>query len=193
MTETPLDSRRATVRGGEAAIGNLFADAIRNGSGADIAMTNGGGIRGDREYAADTELTRKDILTELPFGNKVVTIELKGESLLAALENGFSEVETGAGRFPQISGIAVSVDLDKPAGERVLEVMIGDAPLDLAATYILATNDYMARGGDGYSAFKQGKQLVDAMSATLMASQVIDYIAAKGDVASKVEGRIVEE
>jgi 5'-nucleotidase / UDP-sugar diphosphatase len=71
--------------------------------------------------------------------------------------------------------------------------MIGDAPLDPVGTYVLATNDYMARGGDGYSAFKQGKQLVDAMSATLMASQVIDYIAAKGEVAPKVEGRIVEE
>jgi 5'-nucleotidase/UDP-sugar diphosphatase len=192
-TETALDSRRATVRGGEAAIGNLIADAIRESSGADIAITNGGGIRGDKEYAAGTKLTRKDILTELPFGNKVVKAEISGENLVAALENGLSQVETGGGRFPQISGLTVKVDLDKPAGSRVVEVKVGDAALDPAKTYILATNDFMLRGGDGYTAFGKGKELINPIDATLMASQVIDYVAAKGTVSPKVEGRIVTE
>jgi len=192
-TETPLDSRRATVRSGEAAIGNLIADAMRDATGAEIAITNGGGIRGDREYPAEAKLTRKDILTELPFGNKTVKLELDGGDLLAALENGLSQVETGAGRFPQVSGMTMTVDLDKPAGERVVEVTIGGAALHPAKTYIVATNDFMARGGDGYDALAKGRQLINAIDATLMASQVIDYIAAKGTVAPEVEGRIVVE
>jgi len=190
-TETPLDSRRATVRSGEAAIGNLIADAMRNATGAEVAITNGGGIRGDTEYPAGAKLTRKDILTELPFGNKTVKIELTGSQLREAIENGLSQVETGAGRFPQISGMTVTADLDRPAGERVVEVVIGGAPLDPAEIYITATNDFMARGGDGYDALTKGRQLINAIDATLMASQVIDYIAAKGTVAPNVEGRIV--
>ena len=129
----------------------------------------------------------------MPFGNKVVTIELTGGSIVDALENGFSQVETGAGRHPHLSGMSVIVDLEKPAGERVLEIMVAGEALDPAKTYTLATNDYMARGGDGYSAFGAGQQIVDAIDATLMASQVIDYVAAKGTVAPKVEGRIVQK
>lgn len=192
-TETPLDSRRATVRGAESAIGNLFADAMREAVGADLAITNGGGIRADREYAAGAKLTRGDILAELPFGNKTVKLELTGKDIRAALENGFSQAEKGAGRFPQVSGLVVEVDVTKPAGERVLSVAVDGAPLDEAKTYILATNDFMANGGDGYSVFKGAKQLIDPIDATFIASQVIDYIAARKTVAPKVEGRIVEK
>jgi 2',3'-cyclic-nucleotide 2'-phosphodiesterase (5'-nucleotidase family) len=190
-TETALDSRRATVRGQEAAIGNLIADAIRGAVGADVAVTNGGGIRGDREYAAGVDLTGKDVFSELPFGNKTVKLELTGEQIVAALENGFSQVETGAGRFPQISGLTVTADVSEPAGSRVVEVMVGDTPIDPAKTYTLATNDFMARGGDGYVAFAGATNLINAIDATLMASQVMDYIKAAGTVSPKVEGRIV--
>jgi 2',3'-cyclic-nucleotide 2'-phosphodiesterase (5'-nucleotidase family) len=190
VTTTPLDSRRATVRGQEAAIGNLIADAMRAAVHADVAITNGGGIRADREYPAGSALTRADIFAELPFGNQTVSLELTGDGILAALENGFSQVEAVAGRFPQISGMKVTADLSKPAGERVVSVMVGDKPLDPGATYTLATNDFMARGGDGYTMFVDAKQLVDLAAAQLMASQVIDYIAAAGTVSPAVEGRI---
>jgi 5'-nucleotidase / UDP-sugar diphosphatase len=189
-TETALDSRRATVRGQEAAIGNLIADAMRAAVEADAAITNGGGIRADREYAAGTKLTRGDILAELPFGNKTVKLELTGAQLREALENGFSQVEEGTGRFPQVSGLTVEFDASKPAGERVKSVMVGDGPLDDGKTYTLATNDFMARGGDGYSVFSGTKQLVGPIDGQLMASQVIDYIAAEGTVSPQVEGRI---
>jgi 5'-nucleotidase/UDP-sugar diphosphatase len=192
-TETPLDSRRATVRGAESAIGNLFADAMREAVGADLAITNGGGIRADREYSAGAKLTRGDILAELPFGNRTVKIELTGKDIRAALENGFSQAEKAAGRFPQVSGLVVEVDLTKPAGERVVSITVGGAPLDEGKTYILATNDFMANGGDGYAVFKNGKQLIDPIDAVFMASQVIDYIAARKTVAPRVEGRIVEK
>jgi 5'-nucleotidase/UDP-sugar diphosphatase len=189
-TETPLDSRRATVRSQEAAIGNLIADATREAVGADIGITNGGGIRADREYPAGTVLTRGDILAELPFGNVTVKLELTGEQILAGLENGFSQVREVAGRFPQISGMTVEVDLDKVPGERVVSVMVGGEPLDPAKTYTVATNDFMAGGGDGYESFVGAKNLIDPAGAVLMATQVIDYIAAAGKVAPAVEGRI---
>jgi len=189
-SSTALDSRKASVRSAETAIGNLIADATREAVGADIAITNGGGIRGNKEYAAGSKLTRKDVFSELPFGNKTVKIEVSGETVWAALENGFSEIEKGAGRFPQVSGLVVEADATKPAGQRVLSVTIGGKPLDKSAAYTLATNDYMQGGGDGYYMFKKAKVLIGAMSGKLMASDVMDYIAARKDVAPAIEGRI---
>jgi 2',3'-cyclic-nucleotide 2'-phosphodiesterase (5'-nucleotidase family) len=73
----------------------------------------------------------------------------------------------------------------------VKSVKVNGEPLDPAKTYKLATNDFMARGGDGYRAFAESKQLVDVSASQLMATQVIDYVAKAGKVAPKVEGRIV--
>jgi 5'-nucleotidase / UDP-sugar diphosphatase len=190
-TTTELDSRRSTVRGGEAAIGNLIADAIREAVGADVAITNGGGIRADKLYPAGTVLLRRDILSELPFGNTTVKLEVTGAQLLEALETGVSEVEQGAGRFPQVAGLRFRYDPARPAGSRVIEVTVGGAPLDPAARYSVATNDYMAGGGDGYAVFKDAKVLIDPAAAHLMASQVIDHVSAKGEIAPAVEGRIM--
>ena len=120
-TETALDSRRATVRGQEAAIGNLIADAMREAVGADVGITNGGGIRADREYAAGTKLTRRDVFAELPFGNKTVQLEVTGRSPGRAGER-LLPGRGGAGRFPHVSGMVVEVDLSKPPGERVQSV-----------------------------------------------------------------------
>jgi 5'-nucleotidase / UDP-sugar diphosphatase len=190
ITTVLLDSRRSTVRVAESNLGDLIADAIRAGVGAEVALTNGGGIRGDRTYDPGTLLTRKDILTELPFGNVAMLIELSGADLLAALENGVSQVEDKAGRFPQVSGMDFTFDASKPPGSRVVEVKIAGEPLDPDRTYRVATNDYIFGGGDGYTALGKGKAIIDASAATLMATMVMDYIAAKGTVAPAVEGRI---
>lgn len=189
-TTGPLDSRRNVVRGQESAMGNLIADAIRAAVGADIAITNGGGIRADREYAAGTMLTRRDILTELPFGNVTVLTEVTGQQVLDALENGFSKVEDGAGRFPQVSGLTVVFDPTAPAMSRVAEVMVAGAPLDLSAVYKLATNDYMLGGGDGFGALGGGKVIINQGNGNLMANDVMDYVTAMGGVTATVEGRI---
>jgi 2',3'-cyclic-nucleotide 2'-phosphodiesterase (5'-nucleotidase family) len=189
-TEAPLDSRRTTVRAEEAALGNLITDAMREAVGADVAITNGGGIRADRTYDAGTMLTRRDIQSELPFGNKTILIEVSGADLRAALENGVSEVEDGGGRFPHVSGLTFTYDASKPAGERVTEVLIGGAPLDDAATLKLATNDFMGKGGDGYAVFIDKPRIIDTNAGALMARQVIDHIAAAGSVAPTVDGRI---
>jgi 5'-nucleotidase / UDP-sugar diphosphatase len=189
-TAEVLDSRKATVRGGEAAIGNLIADAVREAVKANIAIVNGGGIRGNKEYAAGAELTRRDVLTELPFGNRTMKLEVTGETVWAALENGVSEVENAAGRFPQVSGLTFQADIKKPKGQRVTEVMIAGKPLERAATYTLATNDYMYNGGDGYVMLRSAKPLLGVRDAKLMANDVMAYIAAAKTVAVKVEGRI---
>ncbi len=189
-TSAELDSRRPAVRGGEAAIGNLIADAMRASTGADVALMNGGGIRANKLYAAGSTLTRRDVLAELPFGNVVVVVDLSGADLKAALENGVSAVEDGAGRFPHVSGMTVVADVSKPAGSRIVSVEVGGAPLDPAKTYTVATNDFMARGGDDYVALRNGDYVVGPRDGKLLASVVIDAVAAAGTVSPAVEGRV---
>jgi len=192
-TSTELDSRRNTVRTREAAIGNLIADAMRDGVDADIGIANGGGIRAKKIYAPGTMITRRDILSELPFGNVVVKLRLTGAQIWDALENGVSQVERNAGRFPQVSGMSYTFKPKAKAGSRVVSVKIGNKALNKSRSYTVATNDYVANGGDGYSVFKKGKVIIDASGATLMAGMVMNYIKAKGSVSPKVEGRIVAQ
>jgi 2',3'-cyclic-nucleotide 2'-phosphodiesterase (5'-nucleotidase family) len=172
-------------------MGNLIADALRAALRADVAIINGGGIRGDYLYEPGVTLTRQDILRELPFGNVGVLLEMSGADLRAALEHGVSQVEAKAGRFPQVSGVRLVFDPSKDAGSRVLEVTINGTPIDLTASYRVATVDYLFKGGDGYSSFSQAKVLIDANSGPLLATVVMHYISAKGTVAPTVEGRIV--
>ena len=187
-----MDSRRATVRSQESAWGNLITDGIRHGTGADVAMYSGGGIRGDKVYPAGTVLTRRDVFTEMPFANQIVMATVNGADLLAALENGFSQVEDGAGRFPQVSGIVVEADLSREPGQRVVSVEVNGEPLDPARVYTLATTNYQYGGGDGYTTLANGELLINEQASNLDASTVINYITAiGGNVESQVEGRIV--
>ena len=190
-TEGDLDSRRNVVRKQESAVGNLIADAIRDVTKADIAIINGGGIRADKQYTAGQDISRKDIFTELPFGNTTAAISISGKGVLEALENGFGKWEDGAGRFPQVSGMVVTADMTKPAGSRVVSVMVGDKPLDPDHAYLLATNDYMVGGGDGYTMFKTAELMFGGKDGTLLATNVIDYVTKTGGVKAKVEGRLV--
>lgn len=192
-TTTPLDSRRATVRSAEAAMGNLVADSLRQAVDADVAITNGGGLRGNKEYPAGHAITRKDVLTELPFGNRTMKLQVTGATILAALENGFSEIEDNGGRFPQVSGMKVLYDAARPKGQRVVSVEIGGKPLDVSAKYTLATNDFMANGGDGYAVFREAKPLLTVRDAKLMANDVMAYVVANKTIAPKVEGRIMKK
>ncbi len=190
-TAIELDSRTATVRTREAAIGDLIADALRWSAQSDAAVTNGGGIRGGRIYPPGATITRRDILTELPFGNRLVTIDISGRDLKAAIENGLSQLPNPAGRFPQVSGLEIEADAGRPPGNRVLSIRVGDAPLDDGKSYSVATNDFMTRGGDGYTMFRDAKPLLQANNSPLMANEVIDYVEHLGTVRSSGGGRIV--
>ncbi len=190
---TPLVTTRNAVRSGETAFGNLVADAMRAATGSDIALTNGGGIRGDTVHPGGTKLTRKLILAELPFGDKTVKLRLTGDQVRRALENGVSQVAHLSGRFPQVSGLSFTFDSRKPAGSRITRITIDGKRLDPRATYTLATVDFLANGGDGYTMFRSGEALIDSRSGGLTATQLIDLIAAVGIVSPKIEGRIVRE
>lgn len=185
-----LDSRKASVRTGETVIGNLVADAMRVAVDADIAITNGGGIRGNRVYEPGHTVTRRDILTELPFGNVNVKLEASGAVVMEALEHGAARAPEAAGSFLQVSNLTYVIDTSKPAGERVSNVMIGGAPLDMDKTYSIATNDFMARGGDGYGMLRGANVLIDKDSAKLMANDVMVFIRKNSGVDSKIEGRV---
>ena len=118
----------------------------------------------------------KDLVDAAPKPIKEGIAKEEADKIKAALENGVSEVRELAGRFPQVSGIVAEVDLKAPVGERVKSVKINGEPLDPTRTYKVATNDFMARGGDGYRAFIGAKSLIDISASQLMASQVIDYV-----------------
>jgi 2',3'-cyclic-nucleotide 2'-phosphodiesterase (5'-nucleotidase family) len=144
-TAVELDSRTATVRTGEAAIGNLVADAMHASTRADAAIMNGGGIRAEKIYAPGATITRRDVLAELPFNNRVVVIDVPGTAIRRGLENGFAQWPNTVGRFPQVSGIAIEADTRRPFN-RITAIKLAGEPLDDAKTYRIATNDFLARG-----------------------------------------------
>jgi 5'-nucleotidase / UDP-sugar diphosphatase len=186
-----LDSRNATVRTREAAIGNLVADAMRASAHADAAVMNGGGIRAGKVYAPGAAITRRDILAELPFGNRVVTIEITGAALKSALENGLAQLPEASGRFPQVSGLIIEADTRRPPGNRIVSIKVGDAPLDRRKIYRVAINDFLARGGDVYTAFRDAKALLPPDDSPLLANEVMVYVRRLGTIRTGVDGRIV--
>lgn len=188
---TELDSRSAIVRSQEAAIGNLIADAIKASTGAEVAIMNGGGIRGNKQYPAGVRLSRRDILTELPFGNATSVVELAGADLRAALENGVSQLESRAGRFAQVSGLKVEFDARAPVGSRVVSVQVNGEPLDSGRRYKVATNNFMLAGGDGYAAFGKGRVLLGPTDGKLIANEVMAFVRKDGTIEPRIEGRIV--
>jgi 2',3'-cyclic-nucleotide 2'-phosphodiesterase (5'-nucleotidase family) len=190
-TAVELNSNNAIVRSREVAIGNLVADAMRWSAQTEAAVTNGGAIRAGRTYPAGATITRRDVLSELPFGNRLVTIDISGGALAAAIENGLSALPNPSGRFPQVSGLTIEADPARPPGQRVRSIKVGDAPLDPGKVYSVATNDFMARGGDNYTTFRDAKPVLPIADSPLLAYEVIDYIKYVGTIRTGVDGRIV--
>jgi 5'-nucleotidase len=187
-TDVALEGRREIVRTRETNLGNLIADVYRETQKTDIGLQNSGGIRTSIP-AGDIKIS--DVLAVMPFGNTVVRFNLKGSDLLASLENGVSQIEQGAGRFPQIAGMCFSFDKSKPAGQRVLKAFVGNKALEANATYSIASNNFTAGGGDGYVLFRD-KRSAYRDSQFVDADVFADYLRAKGTVSPKVEGRITE-
>ncbi len=151
---TTMDAiSRSADAAGESALGDLIADAQRVATGADVALTNPGGIRAD---LAPGRITWGDLFTVQPFGDTLVTMQLKGRQLRALLEqqwHGQSEP-----RLLQVAGLRYTWDAARPAGARVVEVSIGAAPLDPDACYRVTVNSYLAAGGDRFGVLLEGTQ-----------------------------------
>ncbi|WP_372634408.1 5'-nucleotidase C-terminal domain-containing protein [Cohnella sp.] len=183
-TKVDLQGEREFVRTSETNLGNLIADAMLAESGADVALTNGGGIRASIPAG---DITVGQVITVLPFGNYIQTKRVKGSDLIAALELGVGSYPESLGGFPHVAGMKISFDETKPQGQRVQSVIVNGKPLDNNATYLLATNDFMAAGGDNYTMFKDYPIENDYAS---LEEAVIKYIRASGQLNPQKEGRI---
>ncbi|MFK3939129.1 5'-nucleotidase C-terminal domain-containing protein [Alkalihalobacillus sp. NPDC078783] len=183
-TKVELNGEREQVRVEETNLGNLIADMLRESTDADVALTNGGGIRAS--VAAGT-ITKGDLVEVSPFGNYGVTKDVTGEQLLEILEIGVKDYPEPSGGFPQISGFSFSVDESKQLGDRVHSVTVDDTPLDIAKTYTLATNDFLASGGDEYELLAD---LPINNEYSALDELLISYLGESGEIAPKVEGRI---
>ena len=194
-TEVELNGVKAEVRTGETNLGNLITDALvwgaaEAGTKVDAAVTNGGGIRAS---IAKGGITKKDVNTVLPFGNTLSIVKVTGAELLEALEASTYCTPETIGGFPHVSGIVFTVDTGKPydQGEqypgstyyapksiqRVTIQSVGGKAFDPNATYTIATNDFMAAGGDTYYAFKTASVNYDL--GVPMDEVVMDYITTK--------------
>ncbi|SLN63615.1 Trifunctional nucleotide phosphoesterase protein YfkN precursor [Pseudoruegeria aquimaris] len=193
----PIEGNRDVCRVMECPMGNLVADAMLErvkDQGVQIAIANSGGLRASID---EGDVTMGEVLTVLPFQNTLSTFQIKGAGLLAALENGVSQVEEVAGRFPQVAGLKFTWDPSVAPGEgRIVEVMVetdgGYEPLDPDATYNVVTNNYVRNGGDGYKMFA-----TDGMNAydygPDLADVVAEYLAGKGPYEPYTDGRIVKK
>ena len=175
------------VRSQETNLGDLCADAYLAQSGADVAFVNGGGIRVSIDAG---DITLNNILKVHPFGNAMCVIEVSGQQILDALEWGSRSVPGELGGFLQVAGLSYEIHSYIESGcvtdengmfagvegeRRVKNVMIHGEPIDPAATYTLASHDYMLlNNGDGYTMFAGCKLLQDRVK---LDNQVLmDYI-----------------
>jgi len=193
----------------ESLVGNVVTDAMRTAYspiGVQFAITNSGGLRSDLTCPTTDNpsdfcppytpppflITRGQVLTELPFGNVVVTLAVSGAELKTMLENGVSRMPAVDGRFPQVSGLCFTYDIAAAAGSRVTSAVLADASgnctattIDLGSTttsYKIAENDFMVAGGDGYPNF-----FSRATTQAIMDQVVADYIQASSPVAPVVK------
>ncbi|MDQ4019635.1 MAG: 5'-nucleotidase C-terminal domain-containing protein [Actinomycetota bacterium] len=199
----------ATGRLCESLEGNVVTDALRATYGTDFALTNSGGLRADLTCPtvdSPTDfcpaftpppypITRGKVLEVLPFGNVAATLTISGADLKTMLENGVSRMPAADGRFPQVSGLCFTYNINLPAGSRVVSAVRQAAdgtctgpPIDFgaAASYTLASNDFTLSGGDSYPNF-QGR----FTTREILDQVVADYIDARDTISPAIQGRIV--
>ena len=152
------------VRKRETNAGDFVADAYRAVTGADVAVANGGGVRGEIEIGG---VSRKMLMDMNPFGNDMCVLEVTGQQLVDMLEHGARECPDSLGSFFQVSGVRFEihtynespvncdmlgnfVGIDEAMVRRVQNVCVGDEPVDLNKTYTLVGSQYvLTQGGDG--------------------------------------------
>ncbi|HEY8185849.1 MAG TPA: 5'-nucleotidase C-terminal domain-containing protein [Pyrinomonadaceae bacterium] len=191
-TAVDLDGRSKINRTQETNIGDFIADSFRTATGSDVGLMNGGSIRADEIIRAGT-LTRRDVLSLLPFKNKVVKVEVPGAILRQALEHGVARSAEDAepGRFPQVSGVKFAFDATRPPGSRIVSLEVNGKPLDEKRNYTVAASDYVAiDGGDGYAMFNGARLLIPRERAQFDSDVLQAALIAKKVIAPKVDGRI---
>ncbi|TPL92388.1 bifunctional UDP-sugar hydrolase/5'-nucleotidase [Mesorhizobium sp. B2-3-12] len=195
-TTDVIDGSRENCRAKECAMGNLVSDAILDrvkGQGVEIVISNGGGLRASIDKGT---VTMGEVLTVLPFQNTLATFQISGKDLVAGLEGGLSQIEDSAGRFPQVAGLKYSFDRSvAPNAGRVksVEVMENGAwtPISPDKDYLVATNNYVRQGGDGYKVFaEKAKNAYDYGPG--LEQVVADYLGAHRPYTPKLDGRITE-
>jgi len=187
-TSVALDARASTIRRGETNLGNFLADVYKQAMGADCALVNSGGIRSDAVYGPG-DLTKKDILSILPFENTLVKVRLTGAHIKRLLENGVSVAGQEDGRFPQVSGITFTYDAGRPVGSRVTSIEVGGKPVESEQSYTMAVNAYLLGGGDGYD-LKGASVLLKPEEGPVEPDVVMEAIKKMGTIAPQVEDRI---
>ena len=126
----------------------------------------------------------------MPFGNNNVMVELPGSAIWQAIENGLTQYEGKAGRFPQVSGLSFVFDESRPAGSRLVDVFVAGNKLVLDRVYKVATVDYMYHGGDGYSMLKAGRLLISPIREMSTVATVASYLKKNQNISYEIEGRI---
>ena len=190
-TTAPFPFGQKLTRYQEMASGDVLCDGMvaycRNqGICIDGAIANGGGIRSELPAG---NVTRGDVLTMLPFDNVLFVLTLKGSDLVDLFDF-IGSVKQGAGAWAQVSKeIKYTIVYDAQGNGTISGLTIGGAPVDPDRTYKIATNDYMAGGGDGYAAFKKS---IDTFNSSMLLSSIfIDYVKSfKGDFTPVTDGRI---
>jgi 2',3'-cyclic-nucleotide 2'-phosphodiesterase (5'-nucleotidase family) len=202
---------RADGRLCESLVGDVTTDAMRttySSIGVEFAITNSGGLR-DRLTCPPAgggtgfcpsftpppyQITRGQVLAVLPFGNVVTTLDINGAELKSMLENGVSSMPGANGRFPQVSGLCFSYNIEAAVGSRVTGAVrqapdgsCTGAAIDLTAAsiYRIAENDFMTSGGDGYPNF-----FARATTQNIMDQVLADYITANSPISPAIQGRI---
>ncbi|WP_421905352.1 bifunctional metallophosphatase/5'-nucleotidase [Mameliella sp.] len=184
----PIEGNRDVCRAMECSMGNLVADAMLDrvkDQGIDVAIANSGGLRASIDAG---EVTMGEVLTVLPFQNTLSTFQITGATLVEALENGVSQIEDGAGRFPQVAGMTFTVDPSAEPGSRISDVMVGGAPVEMDKVYGAVSNNYVRNGGDGYAMFKDAENAYDY--GPDLADVTAEYLADHAPYQPYTDGRI---
>ena len=169
----------------ESAMGNWFTDVMKESSQSDIAFTNAGGIRTDIKAG---DITVGDIYEVMPFDNKIVTGKMTGEQIKQIVEQGATLYKG----MIQVSGLNIEYDATKEEGNRVTKITLSNGEkLDMDKTYVVATNDFLAGGQDGFVTFDE-VEWSDPYEATLLRDALIKDIRENGTVDAEVEGRIID-
>src|SRR5574341_624881 len=189
-TDAPLEAHGARLRTQETNVGDFVADLMRERMGTDLALLNGGAIRTNRTVPAGP-LTKRDVMSLLPFTNVVLKLEMSGREVRAALERALAQADHQGGGFLQVSGMRLAWDPRRPAGRRIVSAEARGASLADATLYTVAVPGYLWRGGDGFTEFAAAKVLVGEESGPNLTQLLLDAIARRGAIAPQVDGRLL--